>query len=65
MPIVTAWHTGGIRVFLLMAGRAIQSSHAFAIRTSYHVRKMPVTIVPLLRVVRRGVTVNAAREGEH
>jgi hypothetical protein len=62
---MTAGHSGGIRVFLLMAGRAIQSRDAFAFGTSYDVCKMPVTIVPLLRVAGCGVTVNAAREGEH
>ena len=47
-------------VGFLMTRRTVQGGNTFAFRTAHHIGKMTMAIVTLLRVIRRGVTVNAA-----
>ena len=65
MPVVSAWHSSGVGILLLMATRAIQSRYTFAFRTPDDVRKVTVAIISLLGIVGGGVTIDAARKSQH
>ena len=58
---MTAWYTGTVGICLLMTTRTIQSGHAFAFWTSNDIGEMSVAIIPLLRVIRCRMAVDATR----
>ena len=63
---MTAGNTGAIGVGFLMTTRAIQTRHAFAFRAATHdVGDMTPSLISLLRIISGGVTVDAARMGQH
>jgi len=62
---VSAGNTGAVRVGFLMAACAVQTGNAFAFRTTHDIRDVTVPVVALLRIVRGGVTVDAARMSQH
>ena len=65
MPVVSTRDSGAVGVLILVTTDAVQPGHAFAFRTAHDVRKMPVPIVALLRIVGGSVTVDAAWRDEY
>ncbi len=61
VPAAGAGNAGGVGVGLLVTAHALQRRDALAFRAPDHVGEMAMTIVPLLRVVRRRMAVDAAR----
>ena len=60
MPVVAAGHSGAVGIRRLMARGAIQRDDTLVLRASNDVRKVAMTIIALLRIIRRGVAVDAA-----
>src|SRR5438128_2191143 len=53
MPVVPARNSSAVGVRCLMTRGAIQAGHAFALGTADHIRKVAVSIVALLRIIRQ------------
>ena len=65
MPILAAGHAGAVGVHRLMARPAVESSHAFVLRAANDIGKVAMPVISLLRIVGRGMTVDAARACEY
>src|SRR6266404_4116578 len=61
MPIRSAGRTGTVRILRLVTAYAVQCGHTFAFWTTDDIGEMTVTVIALLRIVCRRVTVDAAR----
>jgi hypothetical protein len=62
MPVGLTGHAGAVGVNFLMTTHTIQPGHALAIVTAADdVSEMAMAVIPLLRIVCRRVTVDAAR----
>ena len=56
-----AGDSDAVCVGLLVAGNALERWNAFARWAAHHISEMPVPVITLLRIVRRGMAVDAAR----
>ena len=65
VPVVTTGNPSAVGIRLLVASGAVQSRNTFAFRTTHDIRDVTMPIVALLWVVSGGVTVDAARMGQH
>ncbi len=65
MPVLATGHARAVRVVRLMTGRTIEAWYTFASRSADNVEQMAVPIIPLLRIARRSVAVDAARRRQH
>jgi hypothetical protein len=61
VPVVTAGNSGAVGIRLLVTAGAIQARHAFALWSTHDVRDVTPSLIALLRIVCRSVTVDAAR----
>lgn len=62
VPTVSTGNSGTVGIRRLMTTRTIQSRHTSAFWTSNDVCKVTVAIISLLRIVRRGVTVDVSAD---
>src|SRR2546421_3715699 len=65
MPALRARHAGAVGVGGLMARGAIQAGHALTLGAADDVGEVSVSVVALLRIVRRGVAVDTARVSQN
>ncbi len=65
MPIVSAGHAGAVGVHRLMARPAIESDHAFVLRTANDIGKVAMPVISLLRIVRCRVAIDAAWRSQY
>jgi hypothetical protein len=63
VPVVTAGNSGAVGIRFLMTTGTIQTRHAFALWSTHNVGDVTTPVITLLRIVRRSVTVDAARVG--
>src|SRR5260370_39965441 len=61
VPARGAGNPGGVGVGLLVTAHALECRDALAFRTAHYVGEMPMTIVPLLRVIRRRMAVDTTQ----
>ena len=64
MPPRRSWHAGAVGIDPLVTGGAREGGNAHACLTAHDIETMTVPVVALLRIVRGGVTVDAAWMGE-
>src|SRR5204863_4444242 len=65
VPVVPARSSGAVSIRFLMTAHAIQPRHTLAGGATNDVGKVTVTIITLLRIVRRRVTVDTTRRRQH
>ncbi len=65
MPAARAGHSRFVRIGLLVTARAVQARNALTFWPPDDVSKVAVAVIALLRIVRRGVTVETWGSSQH
>src|ERR1700704_5637851 len=64
MPVATAGHSSALGICRLVTANTVQSRHAFAFWSTNDIGEMTMTIITLLRIISRCMTIYAARRSQ-
>src|SRR5689334_43112 len=64
MPVATAGHSCALGICRLVTANTVQSRNAFAFRSANDIGEMTMAIITLLRIIRRCMTIYAARRSQ-
>ena len=64
MPVVRAGNAGGVGIGRLMTGSTVQAGHTCAFRPPDDIEQVRMPVIPLLRIVRRGVAIDTTGIGQ-
>src|SRR5713226_9355130 len=64
MPVATAGHSRALGICRLVTANTVQSRHALAFWSTNDIGEMTMAIITLLRIIRRCMTIYAARRSQ-